>query len=364
MAVTAQTGIFSFGGQSAKGTAASTFYKHYASDIDLAPISDDRLGPPEVGGIVVPTLPYRAGTIATGGALINPRLQNTIGWLLRGAAGAWDVTADEDVFESTTTGFSHHKFYFDTQNQSLVPWMTFRKLIPGTQNTDFSGETYVDCKIVGLTFALPNDGLISSRVDVLGRSWEFTNGTAATQWSYANTQFDSNDSVPIGSVIGGYLKVPTYDSNPLPVVQATITLANAPLDIRQEKIFGSPYIEDVTITGRSVVVDMIVKWNDPYLFKSILTGDSAGTEWTAAPFLSDLDIYAMSHKESGVSGQPYELRFEAPNVMYQVVGGIRLAGNGAVMMRVQGTAIVPSDTSYYFTMHLGNTWSTGYTWPT
>lgn len=363
MAVTAQTGIFSFGAQSAKGTPPSTYYKHYASDIDLAPISDDRVGPPEVGGVVTPTLAYRAGTLATGGALINPRLQNTVGWIMRGAMGAWTVSTDENVFGTTTTGFYHHEFYFDTTVASLVPWMGFRKLVPGTVATQFSGEVYKDCKIVGLTFALPNDGLISSRLDVLGRLWEFTTGTAATAWTYGNTVFDANASVPIGSVSGGFLKVPTYSATELPVVQATVTLANAPLDIRQEKVFGDPYLEDVTIIGRSALVDMIVKWNDPALFKAIMTGSTTGTEWTASPFLSDLDVYALSHQESSVSGQPYELRFEAPNVMYQVVGGIRLAGNGAVMMRVTGTVIQPTSGNY-LTMHLGNTYSTGYTWPT
>lgn len=362
MAVTAQTGIFSFGAQSAKGAVPSTYYKHYASDIDLAPISDDRVGPPEIGGVVTPTLAYRAGTLSTGGALINPRLQNTIGWILRGATGAWTVSTDENVFGTTTTGFYHHEFYFDTTVQSLVPWMGFRKVVPGTVATQFSGETYLDSKIVGLTVALPNDGLISSRLDVLGRVWGFTDGTTATAWTYGNTQFDSNASVPIGSVTGGYLKIPSYSGTQLPVVQATFTLANAPLDIRQEKIYGSPYLEDVTIVGRSALVDMIVKWNDPDLFKSILTGTASGTQWTATPFLSNLDVYALSHEDSSVTGQPYELRFEAPYVMYQVVGGIRLAGNGAVMMRVTGTVIQPISGNY-LTLHLGNTYSTGYAWP-
>ena len=46
MAQTAQAGILGFGPQSAKEAAASTLYKHRASDIDLAAMSDDRLGPP------------------------------------------------------------------------------------------------------------------------------------------------------------------------------------------------------------------------------------------------------------------------------------------------------------------------------
>ncbi|MHA2383919.1 MAG: hypothetical protein ACXACT_15200 [Candidatus Thorarchaeota archaeon] len=364
MAVTAQAGVFSFGGQSAKGTVASTFYQHRAADIDLATISDDRLGPPEVGGIPTPTIPYRAGVLATGGATISPRLENTFGWLLEGAVGAWSATTDENVFGTATTNMFDHEFVFAT-NQGFVPYMSFRKEIPGAaaDGSDDFGETFEDCKIIALTLALPNDGLISTRVDVLGRVSEFVEDPT---WTYGNTQMEDWDSIPIGCVTGGFLKIPTYSATELPVVQATVTLTNAPLDIRQEKVFGDPYIQDVTVIGRSLTVDMLVKWDDPDLYQSIITGSTTGTQWTATPFTSDLDIYTVSTIDAPTTNPatPWQLRVRAAEVMYQAVGGIRLAGNNALMQRVTGTAIAPSS-GEYVTINLGNTVNaTAYTWPT
>jgi hypothetical protein len=359
MAVTAQTGTFSFGAQTAKGTVSSTFYRHRASDIDLATISDDRLGPPEVGGVPVPTIPFRAGVMASGGALLNPRLEDTLGWLLHGACGSWSVTADEDVFGTTQTDVQHHEFVFAT-DQAFIPYMSYRKDIPGEAAADDLGETFQDCKIVNLTVALPNDGLISSRIDVLGRATD-TQFASAPSWSYDNT-FEDYESIPIGSVTGGFIKIPTFSATALPVTAASVSLTNAPLDIRQERNFGSPYLDEITVVGRSLTVDLVVKWKDPQLYRDILTGSTTGTQWTAAPYVSDLDIYTRSPNNMGALTSPYELRFVAPEVMYQVVGGIRLAGNQAVMIRVTGTAIAPSSGDY-MTIHMANE-ATDYTWPT
>jgi len=358
MAVTAQAGILSFGGQTAKESLASTFYRHRASDIDLAVISDDRLGPPEVGGDVTPTIPYRAGVIATGGATINPRLEDTFGWLLHGAMGHVTTDADENVFGTVSTGLYHHQFIFHTDS-GYTPYMSFRKEIPGTASdgSDDLGEIYQDCKIVNLAFALPNDGLITSRVDVLGRA-------AGTQFddnpsfSYDNTMEDY-ESIPIGCVTGGYIKVPGFSATELPVVAANVSMTNAPLDIRQEKVFGDPYIQAVTTVGRAFTVDMVVKWEDPQLYLAILTGSTTGTQWVATPWVEDLDIYALA-PNNAVSTYPWELRVQAAQVMYQVAGGIRLAGNQSVAMRITGTAL--ADTQYA-TIHVSNT-ATNYTWPT
>lgn len=358
MAVTAQAGTFSFGGQTGKGTVASTFYRHRAADIDLATISDDRIGPPEVGGVPTPTIPYRAGVMAAGGAMINPRLEDTIGWLLYGAAGSVATTADENVFGTTDTGLYHHVFKFASA-AGFVPYMSFRKEVPGQTSADDLGETFQDCKIVNMTVALPNDGLITSRVDVLGRAAD-TNFTTNPSWSYDNT-FEDYPSIPIGSVTGGYLKVPTYSANELPITAATVTLTNAPLDIRQEKNFGSPYLDEVTVVGRSLTVDMILKWVDPELYRDIITGSTTGTQWTAAPYVSDLDILTVSPNDIVGLNNPYQLRIQAPAVMYQVQGGIRLAGNQAVMLRVTGTAL--ASTQDYIQFHVANE-ATQYVWPT
>lgn len=358
MAVTAQTGVLSFGGQSGKGSVASTFYKHRAANVDLSTISDDRLGPPEVGGDPVPTIPYRAGVLVTGGATVYPRLENTLGWLLYGSLGHHTVETDKNVFDTTTTGMYKHTFLFHT-DQSYVPYMSFRKATPATDSTNVFGETFQDCKIVSLTLALPNDGLISSRIDMLGRLSEFTNNPS---WTYGNTQYEDYESIPIGVVSGGYMQIPDFSASDLPITAANVTIANAPLDIRQERVYGDPYIEDVTTVGRALTVELVVKWKDPQLYRKIFTGATNGTQWQPAPFVADLDIYGLSPTNaSGTNpATPWQIRVQAPSVMYQVNGGIQLAGNQSVMFAVTGTAI--ASTENYATIKVGNL-ATNYTWP-
>lgn len=367
MAVTAQSGVFGFGPQSAKGAAPSGYYKHRASDMDLGVVSDDRLGPPEIGGDVVPTIPYRAGVMVAGGALINPRLENTLGWLIYGAMGAWSATADKDCTGTegvTVTGMYRHEFTYSTTNQGFVPYMSLRKVIPGTDTTTYFGETYQDCKIVSMTLALPNDGLVASRIDAIGRTVEFTNTVSG--WTWANTLYEDYQSIPIGVVTEGYLMIPSISTTTeLPIVAATITLTNAPLDIRQERVYGDPYLQDITVVGRSITADFVVKWEDPYLYQRIITGSTTGTVWQAAPWVGSFDVmsYAASDAPGTNPSTPWQIRVQVPAMMYQVAGGIRLAGNQSVAMRVTGTGIASTASTIYGTVYLGNT-TTQYTWPT
>lgn len=359
MAVTAQDGTLSFGGQSAKDTIAATFYRHRAADINLGIQSDDRLGPPEIGGIAVPTIPYRAGVMAAGGATINPRLEDTFGWLLYGSVGAIVSTADENVFGTVDTGYTHHTFTLPDPSGAL-PWMTFRKDVPSeVGGADNLGEVYQNCKVTSLAVMLPNDGLIQTRVDVLGTA-EGTQYEDPSAWVYDNTMEDYQ-SIPIGSVVGGYLQVPDYSVVALPVTQARVILANTPLPPQQEKNFGSPYMDSVTIVNRAFAVDMVLKWKDQDLYREIITGSTTATLWTASCFIGDLDIYTLSPNLVTGLLSPYALRIEAPEIQYRVAG-LQLSGQDAIMLRVVGTAIAPA-AGEYCTFHLGNE-VTSYTWPT
>lgn len=368
MAVTAQTGIFGFSPQFQKGTVVTQYYKHRASDIDLGVVSDDRLGPPEVGGTPIPTIPYRAGVMVAGGALLNPRLENTLGWLLYGAMGAVTTTGNKDctgTTGATVTGMYRHEFRYSTTDAGYVPYMSMRKVIPGTDTTTTFGETYQDCKLVSLTLALPNDGLIAARVDAIGRSASFTNTVSG--WTWTNTQFEDYQSIPIGVVTEGYLKVPTFSANELPIVAATITLTNAPLDIRQERVYGDPYLQDITVVGRSITADFVLKWDDPYLYQKILTGatGATATQWISSPWVGDFDVMAYAASKAAGTNPltAWQTRVYVPAMMFQVAGGIRLAGNQSVAMRLTGTGIASTSSTIYGTIYLGNT-ITQYVWPT
>jgi len=357
MAVTAMAGIVGWGPQIGKSTTATTFYKHKATLVDLAVQDDTRLGAPEIGGDPIPSFPYKAGVMVGGGFTIQPRLEDTIGWLLYAAMGAVSSTLH-------TTGCTEHVFGFQATDAAATKWLSARKYIPkkdGGEGTDVR-EVYTDCKIVGMAFTLANDAPITTRVDMIGRSFAFD---TSTEWTFANTSYEGFASIPIGCVVGGYIELPTFSTSTtkLAVQAATITWANTPLDIRQERVFGSPYIDDITTIMRQLTFDIVVKWSDPELYKSILTGTTAGTAWTTVPFTSSLKILVMSPGHiSGATDEHYELEINAANVMLQQAEGITLAGNNAVVSRFTGTAVQPADTSAYATITLRND-TAGYTWP-
>lgn len=357
MAVTAMSGIVGWGPQIGKTTVATTWYKHKATLVDLAVLDDTRLGAPEVGGDPVPSFPYKAGVMVGGGFTIQPRLEDTIGWLFYSMMGS--VTSTQLGTSAAWT----HTFDFATDT-SQVKWISARKYIPqkdGAAATDL-GEVYTDCKIVGASFTIANDQPITTRIDMIGRTFEYQD--TATNWTWSNTTYEGFASIPVGCVVGGYLKLPTYSTVALPIQAATIAFQNVPLDVRQEKVFGSPYIDDVTIIMRQLTFDIVVKWNDPNLYRAVVTGSTTGTNWTATPYTSDLDIFVQSPGNIATTATPYSLRIQCANVMLQQAEGVTLAGNQAVTSRFTGTAIQPLlATENYTTFALTND-TTVYTWPT
>jgi len=252
-----------------------------------------------------------------------------------------------------------HLFQFDADT-SKVPWMTFRKAIPKRENnpaTDI-GEIYLDCKALSAAWTFPNDGPIGLRLDMLGRS--FTFDYAPDLWTYANT-FEDYTTIPIGCVTSGYIQVGSDAT--LPIVAATVTFANVPLDTRQERVYGDPFIEDITILQRTIAFDLLVKWNNPNLYAQVLTGGSSGSAWTSAPFTAAVTVYTEAPDEIGtLSGQYHSLMIYAPSVMLALNGTITLASNQAIMMRFTGSAIDPGGTTQYCTFTLKNQYP-HYMWP-
>lgn len=351
MATSAQAGTVSFGPQAAKGSVATNFYRHRATLVDIGVNDAVTEGVPEVGGIPVPSFIYKSGPIVAGGFTLMPRLEDTIGWLLYGALG--DVSSVE---QPGSSGIYNHTFTIKTGDETYVPWMSFRKQIPkrdGLASTDL-GELYTDGKILSFGMTLPNDSPITTRVDALAREFELDHDP--TLWSYANT-FESWESVPVGCQTGGYLKI---DGVELPVVAATVGWANVPLDIRMEKVFGDPYIDGVTIVSRRMVYDFTIKWNDPDLYALCLTNSTVGTVWDSAPQTASFEVKTVSSLDMAGESEPYSLIVAADEVNLNQVGGVRLAGNQAVILRFAGVAL---EATNYASFTLRNKVAS-YTWPT
>ena len=350
MAASAQAGTIGFGAQTAKESAPSTWYRHRATMVDLAVNDPTAEGPPEVGGRPLPTFPYKTGPIVAGGLTIQPRFEDTLGWLLYGLIG--DLSSAESPGAS---GLYNHTFTLLSGDETFVPWMGFRKHIPrvdGGAATDL-GEQYTDCKILGGALALPNDSPLSMRLDVLGRTFELNHDPTAWTWA---ADFEDWQSIPVACAVGGYLK---FDAVEMPVIAASVGFQNVPLDLRQEKVYGDPFLDGITVVGRRLAFDFTVKWENPDLYASILTGSTIGTEWTSAPTTGSFEVKAVSSVNMPSETEPYSLIISGTEVMLSQVGGIQLAGNQAVLLRYSGVAL---DNASYISFVLRNK-VTSYTWP-
>ncbi len=352
MTVSALDGLVGFGPQAAMESVAETWFRHRATQVDLAVIDPVQLGTPEVGGLAVPSFPYKTGPMVSGGITIQPRLEDTLGYLLWGLLGYKESSTETGL----GTGIYDHVFTLDPDLSTYIPWLSFRKLIPrrGTDTNTDLGEIYTDCKIVGATLTLPNEGPITLRLEILGRKFE--EDPDPDLWVWEN-DLEHWESIPVACATGGYIKIGGDD---LRVSALVITFQNSPLDPRQEKIYGDPYLEDVTVVYRQLGYNLVVKWNDPELYLQTLTGAVDGTQWSAHPYTATFDAKAISSVNMPTETEPYSLRIEADEVMMSQVGGIELGGNNAVMIRFQGVAL---EAAQYAKFTLRNKQST-YTWPT
>lgn len=451
MGLTANSAILGFGPQSGKGVNAASWYRHRASMVDLAIIDPVQEGAPEIGGVPVPGFMYKSGPVSSGSFVIQPRLEDTLGWLLYGGLGnlatsptgtvdddrvvadgnlavegalsillspatpsrllvtpanlsgpavitiAGTDTADAVITETVTipdataiwtkkvfktvtganvdvvpvagasgstgtvdigsaTGSPFvHTFTLKGGDESYVPWMGFRKYIPksdGTPGTDM-GEQYNDCKVLGMTMSLAADAPLSMRVDVLGREFQIENDPSS--WVWANG-YEDWQSIPVGCAIDGYLK---FDGEDLPVIAAQVGFANVPLDLRQERVYGDPMLNDITIVQRRLTYDFTVKWKNPELYRRVLTGSVNGSTWNPAPQSGSFDVRAVSSTKMTGKNEPWALNISADQIVLGMAGGIQLASNQSVLMRFVGMAV---DSAEYCRFELKNLTS-GYTWP-
>lgn len=348
MAITAQSGAIgmSINAGGAKDGANASWHRVRALATDMSILDDTRIGPGEIGGIVTPTMPYKAGYSVAGGMTVMPRLKETFGWYLLAALGEDAVTTGKDIDDTSVVGLNKHVMSFKTTDSAFVPYVSFRKLIPNPTAGDILGEIYKNCKILGLTMDFPGEGPLQFRIDAAGLDFTLAENPS---WTWA-AAYEDWQSVPISCVTGGTVKATPLGASEqtLDVVSASVSLVNAPLDFRQEKKFGSPLLDGITVVNRAVTFDMIVKWNNPNLYQEMLTGAAAGTAWTASPFVAKVEITALTSKLIGTAplNVPWKVRVSCPEVNLAQVGGVALVASQSLMMRLRGTAIEPGSGSY------------------
>ena len=277
------------------------------------------------------------------------------------------VSAGADTSIKISVGYEDlaaytHDFIVDPDAASKTGWLGVRKATPPGDDYFGMGETYSNCKLINNVLTLPNSGPIGYRGDFLGTSYEHSASDSTPSWM-VTPAFENYLSVPISSVLGGYITIPQYDNNPMKVVQSTFTWINAPLDQNVERVYGNPFLDDVTVTSRALAIDMVVKWVNPDLYRSIHNNSRIATSWSSKPFTSRVDMATIAPGLIDGAGVPFGLRVQAQQAMLGLRGPLTLSGNNAILLRLTGTSIDLYNNSNYAMYSLTNL-TPEYTWPT
>lgn len=344
MTVISQNSIFGFGRAADNDTVPTTFYRHAALDVNLNEVDDVRIFQPEVGGVPVPKGAYSAGPVGVGSITLQPRLKDSFGHILVGLLGEVNSVANQDATPADDGSYTHTGKFAGTQ---ALPWMGFREYMKNNDDpTKDLGRVFYGARILSGVFEFSSDGPARTTIAMRSRKWKYEDPST---WTWSNDLEDTT-TVPIAPKLGQYFKIPGFSADALPMVAATISFVSNPLDMRLDRVYGSPYLDDITITDQAIVIDATLKWNDPALYRQVMTGSVTGTEWTAQPFESDFEHYAVAPAiipaTAGNTDRYYSIKFHADNVLWRVNGGLRTAGRSAVMLRLQGTVLYNSSGDY------------------
>lgn len=354
MTVAASSAVFGFGPQTAKGTLATTWYRHKATRVNVGSQQVVEQFPAEIGGGFHPTGAYKRMAFGAGQAIVNPRLENVIGWLLYAAAGRVSTVAN-----TPETGMHRHIFSPPT-TASGMKWLSVRRYIPGASGaSDNLGEVLKDCRCAGFRLACAPGTIATAAFTFVGREPKLSE-TGVDSWTWAN-DYERYPSVPLAHQ--GSLSL---DGTEQPATNVVVDLTNQYTTPQEEMIIGSPYPDDLILRRQTLTVTWTYKWQDPDLYKALLTGtnsESSGLiDWSPTVHTAsfELDLYSPGN----VSGKsnPYRLRVYATEFTWQAAGPPELIGDGWLSLEFTGVA-QEQTSGNTFEIWLENEVS-AYSWPT
>lgn len=377
MSVPSQAGLFAIAPQKGKigdstfNSSAYSFYKMRATAVSIGTKQIQEIFPLELGGKITPTGAYKSGVFVQGDVEFIPRLEESLGWILRAALGEVTTTEDAvwhptlgtvatDVAGTAIAGVNTHLFKFSPVSYDQ-PWMAIRATTPGSSAAKIWGEEGYDLKVGALRLNIPGAGLGSAVMSLQGRCPKYNSQATTSAWSFANAAFEQQGSAAIGGrntnkfLIGG---------ERLPIVGATIDLRNNLTPPQQEMVFGSYYPDDVVALTRDASIRFVLKWDNPDLYRKVLNGGSpTSNDWDANPYITstagavkafEVLIESLDNIAGSSPAQKYKLRIIANKVAWEVdPNGIRLGPGDIVMVPFIGT-VMDDDTNSYIDFVIEN----------
>lgn len=381
MSIPTQGGKFSYAPQAQKygdhidkyDPTALSWYSIRAPRVSVGAQQMQENLAPETGGPIVPNGAYKTMSFVAGDVETTPRLENAMMYLLYGALGKHQSWADSayNPADPTTpvagsTGTFLHKFSFDPTNTYMMPWMSVRKMIPGSNAKSTYGEIGVDVKVASLSLQIPGAGLLSANIGFQGRVPKFPSAADVNAWTYANANEDSLSIPHAGRgtfLIGG---------EKFPVVNAAIDIQNGLSQPQQEMIVGEYHPDDMVALTRTATIRVTYKWSDDKLYRELMTGAVDGVDWDSIPMLRDTNgetraLEAYFESPGNIPGSnpkvPNSLRVIANRVVWQIEGnGIELQAGNIIQVTLTGTVLEPETGQDYIEIWMQNgvdlTWHT------
>lgn len=355
MTVAASQGVIGWGGQTAKGTLATTWYRHKAVQVETGAQQDVRQFPQEVGGGFHPTGAYKRMGFAAGQVVMHPRLQDVIGWLLYAGVGGLST-----ISGTPEAGMYRHQIT-PPSDFCDMKWISVRKEVPagcdvGSENL---GEILKDVRVGGIRFAAEAGGLAQMAATFVGREPKLSE-TGVDTWTWDNS-YEDKEGVPTAAA-----------SDQVDVGGTTYAATNIIVDIQnqfttpdEELIIGSYYPDDMILQQQVMNVRWTYKWEDPELYKAIVSGtevEAAGEiDWSPTVHTDSFTAAFKSPGNATGMSNPWRIEFYAPEMVWQAAGSPRLVGGGWLSLEFQGIAQEPTSGDT-FRVRLDNLTS-GYTWP-
>lgn len=369
MSINAQGSVFSIAPQSGKvgkgvfDGSAHSFRKMRASRVSFGTKQNQQQFPDEIGGLPVPTGAYKQGVYGAGDVDFIPRMENVLGYVLWAALGHCDTTNNakyHPVLGSVpASNVNLHHFRFSPDSPYNVPWIGVRVHVPGRTAGDSFGEEAYDGMVNSLRLNIPAAGILQASFGLQARCVTYPLAATVNGWTYVNNYEDSL-SVPHSGkgqfLIGGQR---------YPITGATVEFMNDLTSPEEEMVVADYYPDDFMTRNRSARVRITYKWENPQLYRRMLTGAPIEeTEWNAIPFLQEtqgatkaLDILFQSPGTipNTSPALPYSLRIVANRVVWEIDrGGIELAPGNIIQVPFIGTLLEPAAGQEYIQIFLEN----------
>lgn len=320
MSVAAQKAVFSLAPQAAKIGLDGTFtygdydwYRLKANTISGFEAQVQDVLPPETGGPLVPSGPFKSMAMVQGSIDFIPRLENTLGYLLYATLGSVSSVADMRYTASgwvSAPGIVGHLFRFNSDH-SDIPWMAVRRSIPGRTTGETYGAYGWDCRVENMMLNIPASSLITGSMSFVGRQYKrATDAAEVNAWSYANS-LESHKSIAHsgGAGTGEGMRI-EGDTPKMSAMSLDITNV-----LTREAIVGSYWLDDITCVGRAISARATYRWDNPDLLSKLFYGSASGTNWDILPYVAETlasvkALYFEAQSPYNIPGtsEPYAVR--------------------------------------------------------